>query len=233
MNLPSRADVDVGDTEDMMRAAVRSGSVAMLVGIAVACASPPAPSHGAPPTGQPFPADQIDHLPVAIEQAPLVGDSINRDYPPATAQAAQSYPTDAGGPCGQLNGANDDVAAFGPDTLAFRSTRYSGFSNVHVDQAIGVYPDVAHAQARFAKLVDAANACKAAGGPTAIATVAPNVVVWQTPSGSGDAGPTLQADQARLVQNVVARVNVAQFERSPEIAANIADQIAAKINNPA
>jgi hypothetical protein len=32
-----------------MRAAVRSGSVAMLVGIAVACASPPAPSHSAPP----------------------------------------------------------------------------------------------------------------------------------------------------------------------------------------
>jgi hypothetical protein len=27
-------------------------------------------------------------------------------------------------------------------------------------------------------------------------------------------------------------VNVAQFDRSPEIAANIADQIAAKINNP-
>lgn len=43
-NVPRSADVDVGDTADMMRAAVRSGSVAMLVGIAVACASPPAPS---------------------------------------------------------------------------------------------------------------------------------------------------------------------------------------------
>lgn len=216
----------------MMRAAVRSGSVAMFVGIAVACASPPAPSHSAPPTGQPFPGDQIDHLPVSMEQVPLVGDTINRDYPPATAQAPKAYPAEAGGLCGQLNGANDDVAVFGPDTLAFRSTRYSGFSNVHVDQAIGVYPDVAHAQARFAKLVDAANACKAAGGPTAVATADPTVLVWQTPSGSADAGPTLHAEQARLVQNVVVRVNVAQFDRSPEIAANIADQIAAKINNP-
>ena len=155
----------------MMRAAVRSGSVAMFVGIAVACASPPAPSHSAPPTGQPFPADQIDRLPVPIEQVPLVGDTINRDYPPATERAPQTYSAQAGGPCGQLNGANDDLAVFGSDTLAFRSTRYSGFSNVHIDQAIAVYPDIVSAQTRFAKLVDAANVCKSAGGPTAVATL--------------------------------------------------------------
>lgn len=217
-----------------MRLSARSVSVVMLAAVAMASACSPAPeSQGAPPTGTPFPAGQIDALPVPVDKMPLVGETVHRDGQPETEQKPQPSASAPDGPCGLLDVGFNDVAVFGGDPLAFRSLRNSGFSNVYVGQAVGVYPDVATAETVFKKLVDGANDCKAAGGDTSVTTLEPAALAWQRSWGTNDAGPTMLADQARLVQNVVVRVVVAQFEQSPQIAAGITDQIAAKIANPA
>lgn len=213
----------------MVRASARSVAAVVLAAAALASACSPAPSsHGAPPTtGAPFPAAQVDTLPVAASDMPLVGDTIRSDVAPDVEQSPQATQTQ--GPCGLVDAPNDSAQVFG-DPLGFRWTRNSGWSNVYVSQGVGVYPDAATAQSVFANLVTSAREC----GEQTFTTVDPSQLAWQRAAGRpGDAGPTTTADQARLVQNVVVWVTVTQYEKSPQIAAGIADQIAAKITNPA
>lgn len=217
---------------------VRAGLVAVVFGALVGCGQGSmSKSHGddtpsPAPVGPSVTAAQVDSLLVPADQLPggLHGGGVGKQ--------PQSYPPGPKDPCYLADAAADDVALFGSDLIAFRNVRYSGPGNVYVDQAIGVYKSNSVADAAFSRLVDSLHSCQSGSSSSpAFTNLTRSSASWQSAESStrssGEAESIPTGDEGRSAKNVLIRVSVGHFADSPHIAASVADQIVAKINNAA
>lgn len=187
-------------------------------------------------SGRPVAVSEIESLVVPLDQIPGVGDSLNRsdstaEKQPSTTPSSSDNETHSGD-CAFASLSIGDEKIFGRNSIAFRGVHYSGFSNVYVEQAIGVYANKAEASAVFKRLADKVNTCKPASGDMTVDSIAPSSASWHVRGFSPVKGTdeTSRAGEDRTIGNVVFRVAVGHFDNSSQIAASVADLIAAKIN---
>ena len=182
-------------------------------------------------------AADIGSLVVPVDRLPLGGEGMTttetEDQPVAPHPPGPGV-SEPGDPCHLPYVRAGSVELFGDDTLAFRNVRYSGSGNIHVIQAIGIYPDNAAAAGVLSRLADGLSNCRAATGSFPSATITPTVVFWATMAtssrgGSGDARTDICGDTARVERNVVIRVSTCQMDSAPQVAAQLADQIVANV----
>lgn len=199
-------------------------AVAVAVGLVAACGNGPiSESHGDTSTtpasiGRPVAAKEIDSLVIPVEQVPGG----------LHAESVENQPRQE---------SSDDcfVAYSGVDSIspiAFRSVRYSGMGNLYVLQSVGIYLDNADAGAVFQRLTNRLRGCSPESGG---ASITPTEASWHAQGFSPVKGAqeTSKAADERVVKNVVFSVVSGHFDNAEQTAASIADQIEAKINNPA
>jgi hypothetical protein len=175
-------------------------------------------------------AKEIDSLVVPMDQVPGTGDSL-RHSTVDSHPLSSPLPTDR---CMLAKLPAGHVALVGNNTIAFRNVNYSGFSNVYVAQAIGIYADVSSVNTVFQQLINGLQACKSEGGEISVDSIAPDSATWHAHAFSPVKGTdeTSFATEARAVKNVMFTVTAGHFDNSQQIAASTADQIAAEINKP-
>lgn len=224
----------------MIRWARTAVAVAAAIALVGCGKGPLTQSHGdtttSGPVGKPMDAKEIDSLVVPMDQIPGVGDSLRHstvNKQPSTSQPADHGPN-PGSPCTLANLAPDDIAIFGNNPITFRSVNYSGFSNVDVIQAIGIYADTSDAGAVFQHLTTRLKPCQSEGGETSVDSISPTSATWHERGFSPVKGAdeTSSATNARVVKNVVFCVTAGHFDNAEQIASSVADQIADKINKP-
>lgn len=179
-------------------------------------------------SSQPITATQIDSLVVPVEQVPGGLHSAGVDEEP------KSYPRDPLDACHIADTPSDDVELFGSGTTAFRNVFYSGVGNLFVRQVIAVYPGSREASTVLQRLADGLQTCKTAGNSeVSIDSITPNSVAWHARGFSPVKGmeETSYAAEGRVVKNVVFRVTVGHFDDPRPVAAAVANQISANIND--
>lgn len=184
----------------------RHRAPAVLAGVvALVAAVGPAPAHGEPTVT----AAQIDALVVPPDQ--VAEGHLHPDRRPP-------MPPGQPDPCSEL-----PETLFLPGSLATRTVRYTGPSNVSVTQSLAVYPSTASARSAFDALVGSARDC---GRSPVI--LDPDRATWQTWSFSPVSGGEVpHTRDARIADNVVFLVKVWILE--PDLATSVADTLEARI----
>jgi len=191
---------------------VAAGACALIV---VGCGQGSSATSTASPSPVPVPVSKIDSLIVAIGQIPGGLDSDGG----GVTSAAQ----DKSDPACPLPGLGNPSA--------LRSARYSGVGNLFVVQEVAIYPDAASAHAALQPVIDGLNSCKGKAGAPAVDQSTAAEVSWHAQGFSpvsGETSTTYAAD-TRVVNNVVLKVTAGLFDNPQQVAASVADKIAAKV----
>jgi PknH-like extracellular domain len=217
------------------RHGARQGIAAVtLVGLVLSAAACGQSGSGTSSTTEPSPSvgpvakGKIDSLLLSDAELKAIGIDYTRQ--PAESKVPEWGRIDQSDPCQRLEWVSQ-LASFS----TFRFVNSSGPENFGIHQAVAIYPDPQAASAVVNKYSEDATACRKKGGLEVFTTMTPTELAWSFPT-RDEAGAyvgDIAAWNVRAVKNVVVDVQSLRRQDGVATAANITDQIVAKVNSAA